>query len=465
MKVNPLTVGPIIGYTTQTSVRVWGRGGLDMGSGEADRCFGVARISLRRNKYRKPILFKMKAEFDRTGVVDFEDLDPGISYRVQMGYFFADSEPEALTADLGLDWDEASEGEVTTVPSNPASPASFILGSCRYILRFGRTALFDQRGDKTFRSVINQLNAGIRTDLMVMCGDQIYADDLNFLFPDQHLSEFHERYALVYSQPYIRQLMSRVPTYMTLDDHEIMNDWTQDKFKEFADRFVNAMHAYHSYQVVHGPAFQATETPDESAIPRRLWYQFRHGNSSFFVMDTRTERFKELDPPEMVSGEQMGALKEWLTANEQTIKFVVSSVPFFPDTRMISKDRWSGFTLQRTEILDFIRHHQVRRVVFLSGDIHASGSAQLVCQADPSFRVTSIISSPFYWPYPHLNDSHIQKTGILATSEGVDYQLDNAGTFFGTDNFTRVTATSLDQLQVQVFGRKGALLADRMLNT
>ena len=54
-----------------------------------------------------------------------------------------------------------------------------------------------------------------------MCGDQIYADDLNVGFPAWQLEHYNLRYRVAFSQPFIRELMARVPTFMILDDHEI----------------------------------------------------------------------------------------------------------------------------------------------------------------------------------------------------------------------------------------------------
>ena len=61
----------------------------------------------------------------------------------------------------------------------------------------------------------------------MMVGDQIYADDLRSVAPDKTLTQFYERYRSAFSQEHIRELMGRVPTYMTLDDHEIEDNWPE----------------------------------------------------------------------------------------------------------------------------------------------------------------------------------------------------------------------------------------------
>src|SRR5205814_8707730 len=105
---------------------------------------------------------------------------------------------------------------------------SYIVGSCRYLLRIFGGSFFDSRGDKTFYSILDQMDSQTNpqpVDALIMVGDQIYADDLNFLAPDTSIDQYLERYRDAFTQPYLRELMSRVPTYMVLDDHEIEDNW------------------------------------------------------------------------------------------------------------------------------------------------------------------------------------------------------------------------------------------------
>ena len=95
-------------------------------------------------------------------------------------------------------------------------------------------------------------------------------------------------------------------------------------------------------------------------------------------MDLRTERYHRAQPPEMISDVQLQALRQWLKADPGGLKFVVSSVPFFPDLKLSGwgtserNDKWAGFLLQRQKLLDFMRDERVHRAVFLSGDVHVS---------------------------------------------------------------------------------------------
>ncbi len=461
MIIREPTVGPIIGWTTTNSFRLWVRGD----ESSTNRTFGVARI--RKSgaaKFGKPKVFKMMPVFDFTGIVNFDGLSTNLRYDYQIGYFFAEGEPADLSITSKDDWRDAANGTFRTAVSNTTDNTSFIFGSCRYLLRFFGASIFDGRGDKTFRSINRQINAGKPTDFLLMVGDQIYADDLNFLAPDNQADEFLSRYRKVFGQKHLRELMSRLPTYMTLDDHEISNDWQQDRGKKDGDLFAAAIHAYQCYQFVHGPGFQFSGKPDRSDTPQKLWYQFGHGKSAFFVMDTRTERYSSFEPAQMISPEQMDALKKWLVVHGQgtNAKFVVTSVPFFPDTRAGSKDKWSGFTEQRLEILDYIRDKKVSKVVFLSGDVHCSMAGQLKFSDDPNFLVTSVVSSSFFWPYPQGQASGFKLKGRFENSGGQNYTLSGFGKVHSEDNFTRLS-TGNDKLKIEFFERKGALLGVRTL--
>ena len=455
-KLEKPTVGPIVGVTTTNTARLWGRGELKMDDGVPRRCFGAARLKKNGNaEFQPPRIFKMLPHFDLTGVTEFEGLESQSEYEYQLGYFFSPGEHENAD-NLDIDWSEAGSGRFKTAKADREAPCSIVFGSCRYILRFLGGSLFDDRGDKTFRSINRQIEAGQDVDVLLMVGDQIYADDLNFLFPDSKLDEFFGRYQKAFSQKHITKLMARVPTYMILDDHEIEDNWTQDRYYQNAsDRqlYAAAMHAYQCYQVSHGPAFNyADGTP-----PEKYWYTFRNGCANFFVMDTRTERFVENPMRQIVSDYQMQALKSWLLAPDPRVKFIVSSVPFFPDQKNMSKDKWSGFDRQRIEILDLIRDNEIARVVFLSGDIHCSMSSKLTCSTHPNFSIHSIISSSFFWPYPQ-GQAHIYKrSGTLTHSGSCNYEVSYTGKVHSDDNFTRLTVEP-NGLKVDVYNRKGKIL-------
>jgi alkaline phosphatase D len=151
--------------------------------------------------------------------------------------------------------------------------------------------------------------------------------------------EFQDRYIQAYSAPNLRQLLRTCPTYMTLDDHEIEDNWTQDRLTEPGKHrlFNLAIGAYMSYQWSHGPRTWG----------RLLYYQFECAGYPFFVLDTRTQRYRDdeegirdnhllgrptIDP---AHPSQLTRLLDWLRDQQQTRgnapKFIVSASVFVPN--------------------------------------------------------------------------------------------------------------------------------------
>ena len=464
MKVQRLDLGPIVGATTAREVRIWGRGAHVPTPAGPRRCLGVARIREAGAEFGPPVPFKLNSNFDLTGVVVFGGLKQDTAYDYQVGYLFPEAEsPDP--ASTPLDWSEASSSSFRSGSSDPQAPRSFILGSCRYLLRF-LGSWFDGRGDKTFGSVLKQVKDGTPTHALLMVGDQIYADDLRFVSPDSRTQEYFSRYRDAFGQPYIRELMGRVPSYMTLDDHEIEDNWPASATRQdWIVKYPAAIHAYQIYQLSHSPLFRLKDEGRYiDGVPDKLWYTFADGCADFFVMDARTERLLSADGSgdEMVSRRQLDALKAWLADGSGRVKFVVSSVPFFPDTASPDADKWSRFGSQRDEIIDHIVRQDVRKAVFLSGDIHCSLSAALRGAGTTRGKILSVISSGFFWPYPHSGGRSLQLAGPFRSGPH-RFEVVESGPVHATDNFTRVSAYP-DRIEVQVYGRKGELLGERKVH-
>lgn len=461
MNVNPLTVGPILGVTTPTMVRIWGRGTFEVADGRPRRCVGVARVRrVGSSAYDQPLFFPLNPSFDMTGLTMFTDLQPEQEYEYQAGYLFSELDLTTLNPAESFEWESIETYRFRTGAADPMRPRSFVFGSCRYLLKLFGGAWFDQRGDKVFRSMLAQVQSGLQTDAVLMLGDQIYADDLGSIAPDQLPDEYNGRYRTVFTQPYIRGLMARVPTYMTLDDHEIEDSWPAGATqKDWMVKYPAAMHAYLTYQASHSPLY-AMEIPGQLiGTPEKLWYSFSDGCCEFFVTDTRTERFlgADLAESEIISQKQMEALKNWLADGSERIKFVASSVPLFPDSLLKTGDQWSGFPQQQGELLDFIRRERPRKTVFLSGDLHAAVTVELISPDTPDFRLLSIVSSPFFWPYPHSSWGKLRLRGPLTTTSSATYELVNSSPVRIDDCFTRVTVNP-EQLRADLYSRKGSLL-------
>jgi alkaline phosphatase D len=273
---------------------------------------------------------------------------------------------------------------------------------------------------------------------------------------------------------------------MILDDHEIEDNWTQDRVSRDTSRnlYLNAIRAYLSYQWSHGP--RTWEGP--------LYYTFECNGYPFFVLDTRTQRYTDedmsladnhllgrpaLDPSEPT---QLDRFLAWLTRQQAqrgpAPKFVVTASVFVPndvattkgDAKKLKDDSWPAFPETRRAVLDHIVKGNIQNVVFLSGDIHCANVAAMRFGGSPAaqaLRAVSITSSAFYWPFPfadgnpadYVHDSTDPRTpDTFDVSVNPTITMDyKAWNFTQEDNFCRIDVDRAShRLVVHVFDWKGA---------
>ncbi|MDP3290754.1 MAG: alkaline phosphatase D family protein [Sulfuricurvum sp.] len=461
MKLTSPTLGPIVGHTTSNEARIWFRGEFQdaLIEGTYRRCFGVVRWREKGKDWNKHKVGKLSPNFDMTGVFSIQGLVPKTIYEYQCGWLFVESELDAISQSINFNWSDVDLFNFKSATDNYTSTNSFIVGSCRYLLKLFGGKFFDDRGDKTFRSILEQ-HENNPIDAVLMIGDQIYADDLNFIAPDKRIDQFFERYQTAFSQPHIRSLMSRIPTYMILDDHEIEDNWpNKARKKDMTTLYPTAIHAYQIYQCSHSPVFNLDNNGLMSGTPTRFWYSFTNGCTDWFIMDVRTERIwdEAVDQRQMIKKAQMEALINWLSDNSGRAKMIVSSVPFIPDLKSDVDDKWGGFLRERTSILNYIFQNNIKKVAFISGDVHCSFTIELTSPDYPSAKILGIISSSLFWPYPHMESSDFTTNGTLAVSGKENFILTNPSKIYSIDNFARIDVDG-SGVSVSYYERKGKLL-------
>jgi alkaline phosphatase D len=493
-------------------------------------------------KIEKGYYFRLQREFDRTGTFvmgkdvtlgrhesdgippklrDVPDvLSPDTFYAVRVGTLSIDDpmpDDESLS-DVELDARLPSieniapmllqlpadrcEATFRTFPREDAVAASlsFLIGSCRYPGLLWKV----KEADRIFGPMSVHLRDSVHgpaARFTVMVGDQIYADTLNRFIPvglADTYEEFQERYQTALGSANMRELLRQAPTYMTLDDHEIEDNWSQDRLKDGAKHrlFNLALGAYMSYQWSHGPR----------SYGRLLYYQFACAGYPFFALDTRTQRFKDDEvglrdnhllgrpPIDPLHPGQLGQFLTWLTEQQKrrgdAPKFVISSSVFAPNEmseriserkntademlfevnlrRREASDSWPAYPLTRRAILDHIVKNRIQNVVFLTGDIHCSNIARLDFGkgAAADLCAYDITSSAFYWPFPFADGD---PNNYVHDSRAAD-QLDpfpiadgemnyRAWAFTQEDNFCRVDIDKgSHSLSVRYYGRDSDIL-------
>ena len=556
-------VGPIVGHTTPDSCRLWMAAGdpvIDEKQSEHRRTIGVIGIY---NSEKQAVLpenvyyFRLRREYDRTGTfnlgkdVSFWEhegakdkpfkLKPDTSYTVRMSSLTLDDSIDndlevtseylakrlpvpgvwasALTAKPEL-YSEANFKTAKDAKLSDKLPVSFFLGSCRYPGMMWKR----KEADRIFAPMA-AMNDNV--DFALMVGDQIYADLYNRFVPvglADSYKEFQERYRTAFSSPNMSNLLSRVPTYMTLDDHEIEDNWTQDRIKKSEKRtlFNLAISFYMSYQWSHGPRFSDSYIHDKDLdgndvhlkreTTPKLYYNFKRNGYPFFVLDSRTQRYKNEDT-DSLSANLRENVKEWFTKKDRlddnhmlgqpslhhaepnqldflcawlrhmqedygnVPKFIVTSSVFAPngigstkgDNEKAASDSWDAFPNTRRAILKTMIENKIQNVIFLSGDVHCANLAELEFSGEgEELKSYCVTSSAFYWPFSfadgepssYVHDSKDQRTPdsfVISDEHGsMDYK---SWGFTQADNFAQVTVLpDSHELQIQLYGSKGQQL-------
>lgn len=286
--------------------------------------------------------------------------------------------------------------------------------------------------------IFERLAEKLETDdlrFLLMIGDQIYADDKDHNSLRRiaaSLDDYRVVYEYTWKRAPFRRLLERIPTFMTLDDHEVDDDWcwTDSGRSKCAipvwdhllrrlrgdepsdlttDRAKAALKAFWEHQGMHSPAHHETPLLDandfytlEDQDPGSFAYSFTFGSAAFFVMDTRTRRVRDRRGGQktILGDAQWDVLEQWLLRVSRTypVKFLVTSSALLVRLWIdILYDRWGGFASERDHLLDFIAANGIKGVYLLSGDLHSAHAveAELECSRGHTIRLWEYCSSPF----------------------------------------------------------------------
>jgi alkaline phosphatase D len=106
-----------------------------------------------------------------------------------------------------------------------------------------------------------------------------------------------------------------------------------------------------------------------------LWQTFTYGRAQVFVLDNRSQRDPDnaSDSPtkSMLGADQEAWLLNGLATSTATWKFIVTPSLFNPTGKRV--DSWYQYPTERRRIVEFIRSHNIKGVILMSGDIHSGG--------------------------------------------------------------------------------------------
>ena len=286
----------IVGHVTSNSAKIWVRG---------DRKVPFAFITVNPGAKQEVIALEERHGF--TGVVTIAGLAQDSDHTCEVEFASTKNSRPNRRVDFGH-----CRGKFRTLPpANSNVKFKFLLGSCN-LHSLGIVA----SPDRAFEELLDK-SAAKDVRLMIHCGDQIYYDIPNFLnAPD--VDEYRAKYLDAWgdSRP-TRKLLTQMPHYMIMDDHEITDNFANDM--ESPNRISTpqvfrqiSMKVYREFVHIRQPNGYGTQA---------LYYDFSVGDTRFFVMDTRTERFgfRKLDK-RIVGESQMAALTSWLKEAQERIE-------------------------------------------------------------------------------------------------------------------------------------------------
>lgn len=458
------TVGPIIGHTTTHHARIFLRGEHQK---HALVFAGIRYRQIGDEQWNKGVFTQLTTSRDMAEVIVLHDLAADTEYEYQAGWLSPMNPVHTVETiqELPLQWPR-DVYRLRTQSKQTTTPRAYVVGSCRYLRMTAGIPSAPHWGDRIFASISRLAqSANPPISAMLMTGDQVYVDDLNFIAPDREYKEILAKYRTALSQPHIAKLMSGMPTYMILDDHEIEDNWPANKNSADEYLYKNALAAYELYQASHSPALELSPNGQVSRHLERYWYQFGEGDIEWFVTDSRTRRNLAATDRRILDAEQEHALCNWLIHSPARVKFVVTSVMFYPDRKRLGDDAWKAFPEQRLRLLETIRTHHIKNVFFVSGDVHGSLTSRLTHSEDPHFEVHTIVSSPLcnskLLPYAKVSTFVLDRP--LARTEAGDYRHELTSKVISQDNFAHLTVDA-EKLHVRYHDRDGNLLQSTLIN-
>lgn len=324
-----LSLGPILGAVTDTSVKVWVR--ADSGGGFRVRYRAMDPVP-EGGEQRTSEPAELVAEHDFTGVLTLDALLPGTTYDYEV----------LMTSKTGEELVHPARFTFRTLPPRGQ----------RISLRFAVGADINRTEIPAFDAI-----SAMDPDFMLLIGDQIYADRV-----EESADGYRAKYRQIWGGRHFRDFMTHVPVFMMWDDHEIRENYWAGRYT----RYEPARQAFDEYQASHNP------NPIHEG---QAYYSFSAGDVDLFMLETRSNRSSNDDADDveksMLGNAQLLALEEWLLTSTATFKILISSV-MWSNFGTTQTDSWLGFQSERQRIIDTIYDNGVEGVVIISGDQHWS---------------------------------------------------------------------------------------------
>jgi alkaline phosphatase D len=325
-------------------------------------------------------------------------------------------------------------GRTRTAPrlDAPVDRLRFAFASCQH---------YEQGYFNAYRHIVAD-----SPDLVAFLGDYIYESSWGKDHVRRHdagepftLPQYRARYALYKSDPDLQAAHAACPWIVTWDDHEVVNDYADDRAAYdttralFLERRAAAYRAYYEHMPL--PERMRPKGPDMRIYTQLGWGQL----ARFFILDDRQYRSWQACPrpgrkggSNTVDVEKCGRLanpnrsmlgraqerwlenslsesrSRWNLLAQQTTMAQFDQQP--GAGRRAWTDGWDGYPAARQRLLDFLHQRKIANPVVLGGDVHSFNVADLKLDFDDpkspvvasEFVGTSITSQA--WPQERLNE-------------------------------------------------------------
>ncbi len=220
--------------------------------------------------------------------------------------------------------------------------------------------------------------ADMHPDFFLWLGDNVYLRE-----PDWNTKAgIYHRYSHDRAIPELRKLLATTHHYAILDDHDF---GPNDSDKSFWNKPLT-LEAFRDFW-----ANPSNGIDGINGVPT----YFNWADCDFFLLDNRTNRDpnKRMKDYKTELGEaQLQWLFDNLVDSYGTFKFIVMGGQFLSTSGMYEAYSNYGFAAERQRIIDFIYKHNIKNVVFLTGDVHFSEISVLKKRGKPT--IWDITSSP-----------------------------------------------------------------------
>lgn len=308
-----------------------------------------------------------------------------------------------------------------------------VLGSCQ----FPPGIVNEYAGYRSWQGLNQRLDAGHDADMLLLAGDQIYADATGGVFDsDISADRYRKSYENWLGNLQVRRAMRRLPLAADIDDHEIDDNWEpidpdSKAYGKNWKRRDEGIRYFKFFQRADGSGLKSGQTV-------RLWESFKLGRVPVFMLDSRTQRLRrttaDIGSASMLGKPQWGQwleFKQWLIEQHQQHpekpKLVVAPSLLLPRHRnairarlafggadvdehaALNSDAWDGFPDTYYRLLALIADLGVQRLIFLSGDEHVGLFSEALVRRDlpescrQGVKIYSIHTAGLNTPYRFAN--------------------------------------------------------------